>query len=60
MVVANWSASYEVLSGLTVSANVNNVFNKQPPFDNSTRESTTSPSNVNYNDYGRSYFVARI
>ncbi len=36
-VIANWSASYEVLNGLTVTANVNNVFNKQPPFDSTYR-----------------------
>ena len=57
-VIANWSASYEILSGFTVSANVNNVFNKQPPFDNSYQGIDNQPYNtLNYNDYGRSYFV---
>ncbi len=56
--VANWSASYEVLSGLTVSVNVNNVFNKQPPFDPTYTGIDNQPYNfLNYNVYGRSYFI---
>jgi iron complex outermembrane recepter protein len=57
-VIANWSASYEVISGLTVSANVDNVFNRQPPFDPTYTGIDPQPYNVfNYNDYGRSYFI---
>ena len=33
--IANLSAKYEVLPGLTVSANVDNLFNRAPPTDNS-------------------------
>ena len=43
----------EVLSGLVVSVNVDNVFNKQPPND----PTYTGIDNQNYNDYGRSYFI---
>jgi outer membrane receptor protein involved in Fe transport len=57
-VIANWSASYEVLSGLTVTANVNNVFNKMPPFDPTWTGLDNQPFNIfNYNNYGREYFV---
>ncbi len=56
--IANLSAKYEVLRGLTVSANVNNVFDKLPPIDYSTPGIYSAPFNVeNYNNYGRSYFV---
>jgi outer membrane receptor protein involved in Fe transport len=56
--IANLSAKYEVLRGLTVSANVNNLFNKLPPIDYSTPGIYTQPFNVeNYNNYLRSYFV---
>ena len=57
-IIANFSASYEVLSGLVVSFNVNNVFNKQPPFDSTYLGIDDQPYNTdNYNDYGRSYFI---
>ena len=57
-VIANWSASYEVLNGLTLSVNVNNVFNKQPPFDPTWTGLDNQPFNIfNYNNYGREYFV---
>jgi outer membrane receptor for ferrienterochelin and colicin len=37
---------------------VDNVFNKQPPFDNSYAGIDNQPYNTeNYNIYGRSYFV---
>jgi outer membrane receptor protein involved in Fe transport len=56
--IANLSAKYEVLRGLTVSANVNNLLNKLPPIDYSTPGIYTQPFNVeNYNNYLRSYFV---
>jgi iron complex outermembrane recepter protein len=56
--IANLSAKYEVLHGLTVSANVNNLFNKLPPIDYSTPGIYSQPFNVeNYNNYGRSFFV---
>jgi iron complex outermembrane recepter protein len=57
-VIANLSAKYEVVKGLTLSANVNNLFDKLPPIDYSTPGIYTQPFNVeNYNNYGRSYFV---
>ena len=56
--IANLSAKYEVLKGLTLSANVNNLFDKLPPIDYSTPGIYTQPFNVeNYNNYGRSFFV---
>ncbi len=56
--IANMSARYEVLPGLTVSANVVNLFDKAPPVDNSYTGITNQPYNVlNYNDFGRSFFV---
>jgi outer membrane receptor protein involved in Fe transport len=56
--IANLSAKYEILHGLTLSANVNNLFDKLPPIDYSTPGIYTQPFNVeNYNNYGRSYFV---
>jgi outer membrane receptor protein involved in Fe transport len=55
--IENLSAKYEVLPGLTVSANANNLFDKTP-IDYSTPGMYTAPFNVeNYNNYGRSYFV---
>jgi outer membrane receptor protein involved in Fe transport len=56
--IANLSAKYEVLPGLTLSANVNNLTDKLPPIDYSTPGIYSQPFNVeNYNNYGRSYFV---
>ena len=52
------SAKYEILHGLTLSANVNNLFDKLPPIDYSTPGIYSQPFNVeNYNNYGRSFFV---
>jgi outer membrane receptor protein involved in Fe transport len=59
--IANWSAEYEVLQGLSVNANINNLFNRSPPFDGSYRGIDNQPYNVlNYNDYGREYFVGFV
>jgi iron complex outermembrane recepter protein len=56
--IANLSARYEVIPGLTVSANVNNLFDKMPPTDNSFPGTTLQAYNyLNYNVYGRAYFV---
>ena len=56
--ITNWSAQYELLRGLTLSANINNVFNRSPPYDNTYRGIDNQPYNIfNYNDYGRSYFI---
>ncbi len=56
--IANLSAKYEVLPGLVISANCNNLFNKAPPPDYSQPGTTTQPYNLfNYNAYGREYFV---
>jgi outer membrane receptor protein involved in Fe transport len=56
--ITNWSAQYEVLRGLTLGANINNVFNRSPPFDSTYTGIDNQPYNIfNYNDYGRSYFI---
>ena len=56
--LANFSAKYEIIPGLVVSANVDNVFNKAPPIDNSQPGITDQPYNsLNYNPYGRSFLV---
>jgi iron complex outermembrane recepter protein len=56
--LANMSAKYEVVRGLVVSANVDNVFNKEPPKDNSWPGIYDQPySSLNYNNYGRSFLV---
>jgi len=60
--IANLSAKYEVIPGLVVSGNINNLFNKLPPIDYSTPGVNTNPNSApfnvqNYNNYGRSYFV---
>jgi iron complex outermembrane recepter protein len=57
--ITNWSVQYQLLPGLTVTGNVNNVFNRSPPFDNSYRGIDNQPYNVfNYNDYGRTYYIS--
>jgi iron complex outermembrane recepter protein len=56
--LANFSANYEVIKGLTVYGNLVNAFNKMPPFDGSYGGNTFLPYNqLNYNPYGRSYFI---
>ncbi len=56
--LANLSARYEIIHGLVVSANVDNVFNKEPPKDNSWPGIYDQPySSLNYNNYGRSFLV---
>jgi len=56
--LANLSAKYEVVSGLVVSGNVNNVLNKGPPPDTSYTGIYNQPYNtLNYNPYGRSFFM---
>jgi outer membrane receptor protein involved in Fe transport len=56
--LANLSAKYEVISGLVVSGNVNNVFNKGPPPDTSYTGIYSQPYNsLNYNPYGRTFYV---
>jgi iron complex outermembrane recepter protein len=56
--LANFSGRYEVIDGLTVSANVVNAFNKMPPIDTSFAGNTFLPYNQqNYNPYGRSFFL---
>jgi iron complex outermembrane receptor protein len=56
--LANFSARYEVIDGLTISGNIVNAFNKMPPVDNSFPGTSNQPYNIfNYNNYGRSYFV---
>jgi outer membrane receptor protein involved in Fe transport len=56
--ITNWSVQYQVLPGLTLNGNINNVFNRSPPYDNSYRGIDNQPYNIfNYNDYGRTFFV---
>jgi iron complex outermembrane recepter protein len=56
--LANLEVQYEVLPGLVVSGNVNNVFNKMPPVDNTYLGIDNQPYNsLNYNPYGRAFFV---
>jgi outer membrane receptor protein involved in Fe transport len=56
--LVNFSGRYEVIKGLTLSANIVNAFNKMPPVDNSFAGTDNQPYNIfNYNNYGRSYFV---
>jgi outer membrane receptor protein involved in Fe transport len=56
--LANFSARYQIIDGLTISGNIVNAFNKMPPVDNSYPGTTNAPYNIfNYNPYGRSYFV---
>jgi iron complex outermembrane receptor protein len=56
--LANFSARYQIIDGLTISGNIVNAFNKMPPVDNSYPGTSNTPYNIfNYNPYGRSYFV---
>ena len=56
--LANLEVQYEVLPGLVLAGNVDNLFNKMPPTDNSYLGIDNQPYNsLNYNPYGRSFFV---
>lgn len=56
--LANLSARYRLLPSLQLSVAVNNVFNTMPPADHSRPGTASQPYNeLNYNVYGRSYFV---
>jgi outer membrane receptor protein involved in Fe transport len=56
--IANLGARYEVLQGLELSANVNNLFNTMPPVDHTQPGTSNQPFSIfNYNNYGRSYFL---
>ena len=56
--LVNLSARYELSHDLMLLANVNNVFNTQPPIDRSQVGIDNQPFSIfNYNNYGRSYFV---
>jgi iron complex outermembrane receptor protein len=56
--LANLSANYELAPGLVVAAIVNNLFDKQPPVDNSYPGIINQPYNTqDYNPYGRSFFL---
>jgi outer membrane receptor protein involved in Fe transport len=56
--IANLEAQYEVLQGLVLSFNCNNIANKMPPSDNTYLGIDSQPYNsLNYNNYGRSFFV---
>jgi iron complex outermembrane recepter protein len=49
---------YALSSRLSLSANVLNLFNRSPPYDNTYSGIDNQPYNIfNYNDYGRSFFV---
>jgi outer membrane receptor protein involved in Fe transport len=52
------SAKYNVIPGLQVYANIDNLFNTMPPHDDSTPGTVNQPYNsLNYNPYGRSFYV---
>lgn len=58
-----WNASvrYDITPGLRVSFALNNVFNKQPPVDNTYTGTSNQPFNIfNYTAYGRSYYLSAI
>jgi len=56
--LVNWSARYTILPGLQVYANVDNLFNTMPPPDSSTPGTNNQPYNsLNYNPYGRSFYL---
>jgi iron complex outermembrane recepter protein len=56
--LANFSARYQIIDGLTISGNIVNAFNKMPPVDSSYPGTSNAPYNIfNYNPYGRSYFI---
>ncbi|MES1190636.1 MAG: TonB-dependent receptor [Steroidobacter sp.] len=56
--LANLSAQYEVIPGLELSANIENLFNRMPPVDNSYPGTERQPYNeFNYDIYGRRFFV---
>ncbi|MEI8299085.1 MAG: TonB-dependent receptor [Pseudomonadota bacterium] len=56
--LTNLNVRYTVRSGLQLSASVNNLFDTQPPTDNSYNGLTSQPYNVfNFNPYGRSFRV---
>ncbi len=56
--LVNLSARYEVMPGLEVLANVNNLFNQMPPLDSSQPGISNQPFSIfNYNNYGQSYYV---
>ncbi len=59
--LVNLSARYQLLPGLTASLNVNNVFDRMPPVDNSFPgylvANYNSYNGFDYNVYGRTYFV---
>jgi outer membrane receptor protein involved in Fe transport len=55
--ITNWSAQYEAMPGLAFTVNINNVFNRMPPFDASFLGTSNQPYNIfNYNNYGREIF----
>ncbi|MBS0367396.1 MAG: TonB-dependent receptor [Proteobacteria bacterium] len=56
--IINASVQYEALPGLTFTGNVNNVFNRSPPYDATFTGIDNQPYNIfNYNDYGRTFFL---
>ena len=56
--IVNLSARYEVLQGLELSANVNNLFDTMPPTDPTQPGLSNQPYSIfNYNNYGRSFFL---
>lgn len=56
--IANLEAQYEVLPGLVLAFNCNNIANKMPPTDNTYLGIDDQPYNsLNYNNYGRSFFA---
>jgi iron complex outermembrane recepter protein len=57
--LANLSARYQLTPALALHGNVNNAFDTMPPPDHSWPGIYNQPySAVNYNNYGRSYFIS--
>jgi iron complex outermembrane recepter protein len=56
--ITNLSGKYEIFPGLTLQANIDNLFNRMPPLDNTYTGIDNQPYNpLNYNPYGRSYYI---
>ena len=56
--VTNWTARYEVVPGLTLTATIDNVFNDMPPIDRSYPDYQIGPyNNLDYTVLGREYSI---
>ncbi len=56
--ITNWTAHYEVVPGLELTATIDNVFNDMPPVDRGYPNYQEGPyNNLNYNIIGRTYSI---